>query len=65
VLEQHLQKLSKIFPQGKIFVVTPNKSIKFPKQKEPSITLIHDLDSFIKLGKIAINAKNMVDNLAR
>lgn len=47
--EQHLQKLSKIFPQGKIFVVTPNKSLKFPKQKEPSITLIHDLDSFIKL----------------
>tara|TARA_Y100001954_G_scaffold139969_1_gene149184 strand:- start:8255 stop:9148 length:894 start_codon:yes stop_codon:yes gene_type:complete len=47
--ELHLEKLSKIFPQGKIFVVTPNKSIKFPKQKEPSITLIHDLDSFIKL----------------
>ena len=47
--EQHLLKLSKIFPQGKIFVVTPNRSIKFPKQKESSITLIHDLDSFIKL----------------
>ena len=26
--EQHLQKLSKIFPQGKIFVVTPNKNYK-------------------------------------
>lgn len=47
--EQHLQKLNKIFPQGQIFVVTPNKNIKFPKQKEPRITLIHDLDSFIKL----------------
>ena len=31
--EQHLQKLSKIFPQGKIFVVTPNKSIKFLNKK--------------------------------
>jgi len=47
--EEHLQKLSKIFPQGKIFVVTPNKNIKLPKQKETSITLLHDLDSFIKL----------------
>ena len=47
--EQHLQKLSKIFPKGEIFVVTPNKNLKLPKQKEPSITLIHDLDSFIKL----------------
>jgi len=47
--EQHLQKLNKIFPQGQIFVVTPNKNIKFPKQKETRITLIHDLDSFIKL----------------
>ena len=47
--EEHLQKLSKIFPQGKIFVVTPNKNIKLPKQKEHSITLLHDLDSFIKL----------------
>jgi len=47
--EQHLQKLNKIFPQGQIFVVTPNKNIKLPKQKEHRITLIHDLDSFIKL----------------
>ena len=47
--EQHLQKLSKIFPQGKIYVVTPNKSLKLPKQNESGITLIHDLDSFIKL----------------
>ena len=47
--EQHLQKLNKIFPQGQIFVVTPNKNIKFPKQKEHRMTLIHDLDSFIKL----------------
>ena len=47
--EQHLEKLSKIFPEGEIFVVTPNKSLKLPKQKEPSITLIHDLDTFIKL----------------
>ena len=31
--EQHLQKLNKIFPQGKIFVVTPNKNIKFLNKK--------------------------------
>ena len=34
--EQHLQKLNKIFPQGKIFVVTPNKNIKLPKEKRAS-----------------------------
>ena len=47
--EQHLEKLSNIFPQAKIFVVNPNKNLNIPKNKISDITLIHDLDSFIKL----------------
>ena len=47
--ENHLQKLSNIFPQTKIYVVTPNKKINIPEQKKSNIILIHDLDTFIQL----------------
>ena len=46
--QSHLQKLSKIFPEGNIFVVTPNKNLSLPNQLESRVTLIHDLDSFIQ-----------------
>lgn len=46
--QSHLQKLSKIFPKGNIFVVTPNKNLSLPNQLESRVTLIHDLDSFIQ-----------------
>ena len=47
--ENHLQKLSNIFPQSKIYVVTPNKKLNIPQQKKSNITVIHELDSFIQL----------------
>ena len=47
--ENHLQKLSNIFPQSKIYVVTPNKKLNIPKQKKSNIILVHDLDTFIQL----------------
>ena len=47
--ETHLQKLTKIFPQSKIFVVTPNKKLNIPKLKTSNINLINDIDGFIKL----------------
>ena len=47
--ENHLQKLSNIFPQSKIYVVTPNKKLNIPKQKKSNIVLVHDLDTFIQL----------------
>tara|TARA_B100001093_G_C26860315_1_gene1029846 strand:- start:14706 stop:15593 length:888 start_codon:yes stop_codon:yes gene_type:complete len=47
--ENHLQKLSNIFPQSKIYVVTPNKKLNTPEQKKSNIILVHDLDTFIQL----------------
>ena len=47
--ENHLQKLSNIFPKSKIYVVTPTKKLNIPEQKKSNIILIHDLDTFIQL----------------
>jgi methanogenic corrinoid protein MtbC1 len=47
--ENHLEKLSNIFPQAKIFVVNSNKKLNIPKNKISNITLIHDLDAFIEI----------------
>ena len=47
--ETHLQKLIKIFPQSKIFVVTPNKKLNISKLNTSNINVIHDIDGFIKL----------------
>ena len=47
--ETHLQKLIKIFPQSKIFVVTPSKGLNISKLKTSNVNVIHDIDGFIKL----------------
>ena len=47
--ETHLQKLSKVFPQSKIFVVTTHKKLNIPKLKTSNINIIRDIDGFIKL----------------
>ena len=47
--ENHLQKLSNIFPQSKIHVVTPKNKLNIPEQNKSNIILIHDLDNFIQL----------------
>ena len=47
--ENHLHKLSNIFPQSKIYVVTPNKKLNIPKQNKSNIILVHNLDTFIQL----------------
>ena len=47
--ETHLQKLSKVFPQSKIFVVTTHKKLNIPKLKTSNINIISDIDGFIKL----------------
>ena len=47
--ETHLQKLSKVFPQSKIFVVTSHKKLNIPKLKTSNINIIHHIDGFIKL----------------
>lgn len=47
--ETHLLKLTKIFPESKIFVVSPNKNLNIPKQKSSNITMIDNLDAFIEI----------------
>ena len=45
--ESHLQKIIKIFPQTKIFVVTPKNKLNLSNLNTSNIHFIHSIDDFI------------------